>query len=58
MVKVVGICGSPRGEQSHTLRLLNSVMLGAADAGASYEVVDVCALDIEFCIGCGMCYET
>lgn len=58
MVKVLGICGSPRGEQSRTLRLVNAVMSGAADAGASWEVVDVCGLDIEFCIGCGICYES
>lgn len=58
MVKVLGICGSPRGEQSRTLRLINAVMRGAADAGASYEVIDVCALDLEFCIGCGVCYES
>jgi multimeric flavodoxin WrbA len=57
MVKVLGMCGSPRGEQSRTLRLVNAVMRGASDAGASYEVVDVSALDIEFCIGCGVCYE-
>jgi multimeric flavodoxin WrbA len=58
MVKLLGICGSPRGEQSRTLRLVNAVMRGAADAGASCEVVDVCALDLEFCIGCGICYES
>jgi multimeric flavodoxin WrbA len=57
MEKVLGICGSPRGEQSRTLRLVDGVMKGAADAGASCEVVDICALDIEFCIGCGVCYE-
>jgi multimeric flavodoxin WrbA len=57
MVKVLGICGSPRGEQSRTLRLVNAVLSGASDAGASTEVVDVCALDIEFCTGCGVCYE-
>ncbi|MDD1706515.1 MAG: flavodoxin family protein [Methanoregulaceae archaeon] len=57
-MKVLGICGSPRGEQSRTLRLVNAVMRGAGDAGASYEVVDICGLDIEFCIGCGVCYES
>jgi len=58
MVKLLGLSGSPRGEESRTLRLVNAVMQGAAETGARYEVVDVCALDIEFCIGCGICYES
>ena len=57
MVQVLGISASPRGELSRTLRLVNAVMRGAGDAGADYEVVDVCGLDIEFCIGCGVCYD-
>ena len=57
MVKVLGISGSPRGELSRTLRLVNAVMRGAGDAGADCEVVDVCGLGIDFCIGCGVCYE-
>ncbi len=58
MVKVLGLSGSPRGEESRTLRLVNAVMEGAADAGARTEVIDVSALDLEFCIGCGICYES
>ena len=57
MVTVLGISASPRGELSRTLRLVNAVMRGAGDAGADYEVVDVCGLGIEFCIGCGVCYD-
>ncbi len=58
MVKLLGLSGSPRGEQSRTVRLVNAVMNGGADAGASYEVVDVCSLDLAFCLGCGVCYAS
>jgi multimeric flavodoxin WrbA len=58
MVKLLGLSGSPRGEQSRTLRLVNAVMSGAADAGASCEVVDVSSLDLAFCLGCGVCYAS
>ena len=58
MVKLLGLCGSPRGEESRTLRLVNAVMEGAGDCGARTEVVDVSALGLEFCIGCGICYES
>jgi multimeric flavodoxin WrbA len=56
-MKVLGINGSPRGSRSQTLRLVQAVLDGARDSGAEVELVDVCSLDIEYCNGCGVCYE-
>jgi multimeric flavodoxin WrbA len=57
-MKIIGISGSPRGSLSQTLRLVNAVLAGAEQAGAETEFVDICFLDIQYCIGCGVCYTT
>ena len=56
-MNILGINGSPRGSHSQTLRLVKAVLAGAGDAGAETELVDVCTLDIQYCTGCGVCYE-
>lgn len=58
-IKIIGINSSPRGKDSQTLKLVENVLKGAESAGESVEVelVDVCELDIEYCIACGMCYQ-
>lgn len=55
---VIGINGSPRGRESRTGRLLDAVLRGAETAGASVERIDAAALDIRFCTGCTLCYDT
>jgi multimeric flavodoxin WrbA len=57
-MKVLGICASPRGSQSQTLRLVSAILDGARSAGADVELVDVCKLHIEYCNGCAVCYKT
>lgn len=57
-MKILGINGSPRGTASLTLRLVEGVLAGAEQAGAETEFVDICFLDIRYCIGCGVCYTT
>lgn len=54
---ILGITGSPRGRESRTGRLLDAVLKGAAEAGASVERIDAAALDIGFCTGCTLCYD-
>jgi len=54
---VIGINGSPRGRESRTGRLLDAVLRGAREAGASVERIDAAALDIRFCTGCTLCYD-
>jgi multimeric flavodoxin WrbA len=55
-MKILGINSSPRGKNSRTLKLVNAVLDGAKQLGAETELVDVGALDIQYCIGCQVCY--
>jgi multimeric flavodoxin WrbA len=57
-MKVVGICGSPRGKASRTGRLVRAVLRGAEAQGAETEFVDLGALTILPCTGCETCYAT
>jgi multimeric flavodoxin WrbA len=56
-MKILGISSSPRGSQSQTLKLVRVVLESAKSAGADVELVDICKLNIEYCIGCGVCYK-
>ncbi len=55
-MKIIGINGSPRGNDSRTLQLVEAVLKGAQERGAEAELVDLGTLDIEYCIGCHVCY--
>lgn len=55
-MRILGIMASPKGTKSQTLRLMNAVLAGAEKAGAEVELVDVCALRIQYCTACGTCY--
>jgi multimeric flavodoxin WrbA len=55
-MKILGINSSPRGTQSHTLKLIEAVFDGSHQRGAETEVVDICKLDIQYCRACGACY--
>ena len=57
-MKILGICASPRGSKSTTLRLVQSLLGGAKEAGAEVELVDVCDLEIKFCNACQACFKT
>jgi len=57
-MKVIGICGSPRGQSSRTKRLVEAVLRGAEELGAETEFVDLCAMTILPCTGCETCYAT
>ena len=57
-MKILGICASPRGSKSTTLRLVQALLKGAKEAGADVELVDVCDLDIKFCNACQVCFKT
>jgi multimeric flavodoxin WrbA len=56
-MKILGICASPRGSKSTTLRLVQSVLDGAVNAGATVELVNVCDLDIKYCNACQVCFK-
>ena len=56
-MKVLGICASPRGSKSTTLRLVQAALDGAKASGADVEMVDVCDLDIKYCNACTVCFK-
>jgi multimeric flavodoxin WrbA len=56
-MKIVGICGSPRKTLSRTGHLVKDVLEGAQSHGADIEYVDLAALKIDHCIGCGRCHH-
>jgi multimeric flavodoxin WrbA len=57
-MKILGINSSPRGKNSRTLKLVEAVLDGARQKGAETELVDICKLDIRYCLGCQVCYAT
>ncbi|MDD1678201.1 MAG: flavodoxin family protein [Methanomicrobiales archaeon] len=57
-MKILGINASPKGKESQTLRLVNSVLRGAESEGAETEIIDLYSLHIEYCTACGECYAT
>jgi len=56
-MKVLGICASPRGSKSTTLRLVQAALDGAKASGAEVEMVDVCEMEIKFCNACQVCFK-
>jgi len=56
-MKVLGICASPRGSKSTTLRLVQAALDGAKASGAEIEMVDVCEMEIKFCNACQVCFK-
>ena len=57
-MKILGICASPKGSQSTTLRLVQAAMEGAGENGAEVELIDLCQLDIKYCNACQACFKT
>jgi multimeric flavodoxin WrbA len=54
-MKILAINGSPRTVRSTTRRLTQSVLEGAAEAGAETEMIDLCDLRITPCTACDGC---
>jgi multimeric flavodoxin WrbA len=55
-MKVLGIATSPRkGANSQTL--VEHILAGAKEAGAKTEMVRLCLMNIQPCIGCNKCKE-
>lgn len=57
-MKIVGIQSSPRGKNSNTLKLLEAALLGAVEAGADVEYIDIAKLKIKYCNACNSCHNT
>jgi len=54
-MKILAIHGSPRTVRSNTRRLAQSVLEGAAEAGAETEMIDLCDLRVTPCTACEGC---
>lgn len=57
-IRILGLNGSPRGAESRTRRLVRAVLDGAEERGAATELIEISDLDIDYCIGCSVCYAT
>jgi multimeric flavodoxin WrbA len=57
-IRILGLNGSPRGAESRTGRLVQAVLDGAAERGATAELIEIGDLEIDYCIGCSVCYAT
>lgn len=55
---ILGIQGSPRGGKSRTRLLLEWVLSGARDAGATVYLVNITDYKIIPCTGCEICMKT
>jgi len=56
-MKVLALSGSPR-KQGNTETLLRAVLKGAEAGGGEVELIRLCDLRIQPCIGCGGCDKT
>lgn len=56
-MKILGICGSPRGSASRTLRLVQAALQGAEEAGAETECIDLWMYELQHCTGCMLCHR-
>jgi multimeric flavodoxin WrbA len=57
-MKILGIVSSPRRAQSSTNLLVNLALESAKNEGAEAEAIDVTSLNIKYCMGCGVCWNT
>jgi multimeric flavodoxin WrbA len=56
-VKIVAICGSPRGSRSQTRALTEAVLEGARAKGAEAVCVDLGRVRLGFCRACEACHQ-
>ena len=56
-MKVLAICGSPRGAKCQTRALSEALLFGAREKGADIEFVDLGKARIGFCQACEACHQ-
>ena len=56
-MKVLAICGSPRGRKSQTKALTEKVLAAIKALGAEVELVDLSQARLEFCRACEACHQ-
>lgn len=56
-MKILAICGSPRGKKSQTKALAGEVLKAAQAGGADVDMVDLSEARLEFCRACEACHQ-
>lgn len=56
-MKILALCGSPRGDKSQTKVLAEKVLEAAKAQGAEVELVDLSRVRLEFCRACEACHQ-
>lgn len=56
-MKILAICGSPRGKKSQTRVLAGEVLKASQAQSADVEMVDLSKAQIEFCRACEACHQ-
>ena len=56
-MKILAICGSPRGNKSQTKALAGEVLKAAQAQGADVDMVDLSEARLEFCRACEACHQ-
>ncbi|MBU4212547.1 MAG: flavodoxin family protein [Verrucomicrobia bacterium] len=56
-MKILAICGSPRGKKSQTKVLAGEVLKAAQAQGADVDMADLSEARIEFCRACEACHQ-
>ncbi len=54
-MKILGLNSSPRKQRSRTQQLVQAVFEGAQARGATTELIELCSLNIQYCLECKMC---
>lgn len=57
-MKIIAIIGSPHGMKGNTARLLDEVVAGATDAGATVEIISLAGAALQPCVACNTCHVT
>jgi len=56
-MRIIALCGSPRGQKSQTRALTENLLEAARAKGASTEFVDLHKVRIGFCQACEACHQ-
>lgn len=56
-MKILGICGSPRGNKSQTKKLLIKFIEKCEKLNAETEIIDLSKYKVNFCYACEICHK-
>jgi len=56
-MRIVGLNSSPRKKRSRTRSLVEAVLDGAKTRDADTGLIEICSLNIQYCLGCLVCCD-